>query len=68
MKKMLPWWFEGKESTGQCKRCTRCGFDPGIREIPWRREWQCIPLCLPGNPMDRQVLRATIHGVTGSQT
>ena len=26
----------------------RCGFDPWVRKIPWRREWQPIPGFLPG--------------------
>ena len=34
-----------KESTCQC---SRQGFDPWIRIIPWRREWQLTPVFLPG--------------------
>ena len=26
----------------------RCGFDPWVRKIPWRREWQNTPVFLPG--------------------
>ena len=26
----------------------RPGFDPWVRKIPWRREWQPTPLFLPG--------------------
>ena len=26
----------------------RCGFDPWIRKIPWRRAWQPAPVFLPG--------------------
>ena len=26
----------------------RCGFDPWIGKIPWRRAWQPIPIFLPG--------------------
>ena len=29
-------------------QCRRLGFDPWIGKIPWRREWQSIPLVLPG--------------------
>ena len=25
----------------------RPGFDPGVRKIPWRREWQPTPVFLP---------------------
>ena len=31
----------------QYKRC-RCGFDPRVRKIPWRRAWQPTPVFLPG--------------------
>ena len=24
----------------------RCGFDPWVRKIPWRRTWQPIPVFL----------------------
>ena len=30
----------GKESTCQCWRHKRCGFDPWVRKIPWRRKRQ----------------------------
>ena len=40
-------------------------FDPWVRKIPWKREWQ--PTCLE-NPMDRGAWRATVHRVTESQT
>ena len=30
----------------------RCGFDPWVGKIPWRRAWQPTPSCLE-NPMDR---------------
>ena len=26
----------------------RHGFDPWVREIPWRRKWQPTPVLLPG--------------------
>ena len=35
----------GRESAGQCRRC---GFDPWVKKIPWRREWQPTPIFLPG--------------------
>ena len=41
------WWLRGKESSFQCRRC---GFDPWIGKIPWRRrKWQPTPVFLPGN-------------------
>ena len=42
----LPRWQRGKESTCQCKRCKRCGFDPRIGKIPWSRKWQPTPVFL----------------------
>ena len=35
----------GKEPTCQCRRC---GFDPCIGKVPWRRAWQPTPVFLPG--------------------
>ena len=34
----------------------RCGFDPWVRKIPWRREWQPIPVFLPGESYGHQNL------------
>ena len=44
----LPWWLSGKESICQCRRHKRCGFDPWVWKIPWRRKWQPTPVFLPG--------------------
>ena len=41
----LPWWFSGKESACQCRRCR---FDPWVGKIPWRRKWQPTPVLLSG--------------------
>ena len=38
--KGFPGGARGKESTCQCKRCERHGFDPWIRKIPWSRKRQ----------------------------
>ena len=35
----------GKEPACQC---WRCGFNPWVGKIPWRREWQPTPVFLPG--------------------
>ena len=56
-------WLSGKESTCNAG-ATRCGFDPRVRKIPWKKK--CNPLqysCLE-NPMDRGAWWATVHGVT----
>ena len=57
----LPWWLNGKESACQCRRC---GFDPWVGKMRWRRKWQPTPLLFMGNPIDRGVWWATVHGVT----
>ena len=44
----LPRRRSDKESTYQCKRCKRYGFNPWIRKMPWRRTWQLTPIFLPG--------------------
>ena len=33
-------WCSGKESTCQCRRLKRCGFDLWVGKIPLRRKWQ----------------------------
>ena len=30
------------------QRHRRCGFNPWVGKIPWRREWQPTPVFLPG--------------------
>ena len=34
-----------KESTCQCRRC---GFDPWVAKVLWRRKWKPTPVFLPG--------------------
>ena len=31
-----------------CLQCKRPGFNPWVRKISWRREWQPPPVFLPG--------------------
>ena len=56
-RKIIPTWCSGKEFSQkkkkkefslQYRRCRRCGFNPWVREIPWRRKWQPTPVLLPG--------------------
>ena len=37
-----------KESAWQCSWHKRCGFEPWIWKICWRRQWQPTPVFLPG--------------------
>ena len=41
----LPCWPRSTDSACQCRRC---GFDPWIGKIPWKRKWQLTPVFLPG--------------------
>ena len=44
----------------QCERQKRCGFDPWIKKIPWRRAWQSYSRNLAWRiPMDRGTWRVT---------
>ena len=43
----FPGGILGKEPACQCKRRKRCGFDPWVGNIPWRRKWQATPVFLP---------------------
>ena len=47
---LLPsiWVLKVKESACRYRRHNRCGFDPWVGKIPWRRKWQPIPVFLPG--------------------
>ena len=42
--KGLTWWLGDKEPACQCRRC---GFDPWVGKIPWRRKWQHTQVLLP---------------------
>ena len=44
----LPRWLSGKEPACQCRRHTRCQFNPWVRKIPWRRAWQPTLVSLTG--------------------
>ena len=61
--------LSGKESTCQCRRHKRCGSDPWVGKIPWRRAWQPAPAFLPGeSPWTDEPGKATVHRVTKSWT
>ena len=35
---------------------TDWGFNPWVGKVPWRREWQPTPVCLPGESQEQQNL------------
>ena len=49
-------------------QCRRPGFDPSVRKMLWRREWQPTPVFLPGEFHGQRSLAGTVHGITKSQT
>ena len=64
----------GKEPACQFRRCKRhgslskrCGFDPWVRKMPWRRaHGNPLQYSCPGNPMDRGSWQAIVHRVAKS--
>ena len=40
--------YFSKESTCQCRKHKRHGFDPWVGKLPWTREWQPTPVFLSG--------------------
>ena len=46
--KGFPGGTSGKEHACQCRRPKRRKFNPWVRKILWRREWQPTPVFLPG--------------------
>ena len=49
----FPGYSDGKESSCQCRRPR---FNPWIRQIPWRREWQPTPVFLSGKFHGQRIL------------
>ena len=41
-------WLSGKESACKAGASGRCGFDPWVGKILWRKAQQPIPIFLPG--------------------
>ena len=56
----LPRWLSGKEPAWECMRYKRCWFDPWVRKIPWRREWQPTLVFLPGEAHRQRCLAGYI--------
>ena len=46
----FPGGTSGTEPACQHRRLKRCGFNPWVGKIPWRRQWQPTPVFLPGEP------------------
>ena len=52
----LPLWLSGKEYACQWRSFRRCGFNPWVDKIPWRRKWQPISVFLPGKSRGQRSL------------
>ena len=61
-------WHCGKESSCQCRRCKRRGFNPGLGRSAGIGNGTPLQYSSLENPTDRGNLRATVHGVTKSWT
>ena len=64
----FPGGASGKDPICQCRRHKRCGFNPWVTKVPWRRAWQPTPVFFLGEPHGQKSLKATVHRVTKSQT
>ena len=42
--------------------CRRCGFDPWMEKIPWRRKWQSTLVFLPGKSHGQGAWWLPVHG------
>ena len=49
---VFPGSASGKEPTR--RRHKKCGFDPWVRNIPWRRAWQPTTVFLPGESLGQR--------------
>ena len=63
--KGLPRGHSGKKPTCQCRRC---GLNPWVGKIPWRRKWQPTLVFLPEKSHGQRSLVGMVHGVKKSQT
>ena len=64
----FPGGASGKESTCQCGRHKRHGFDPWVRKIPGGGHGNPLQYSCLENPMDRGAWWLKVHGVSKNQT
>ena len=63
MQHHFPGGFSSKEPICQCTRHQRCGFDPWVRKIPWRRAWLPTPVLSPGESHGQRSLAGRLQRV-----
>ena len=61
-------WYSGKESTHQCRRSKRHGFDPWVGKIPLRRKRQPTLVFVPEKSHGQAAWWPAVHRVTKTQT
>ena len=59
----FPGGNSGKEPSCQCRRQKKCGFDPCVEKVPWRKPWQATAVFLPGESQ----WQSSVHEVTKHQ-
>ena len=52
----FPGGASGKESACDAGDVMRCGFDPWVGKISWRRKWHPTPVFLPGESQGQRSL------------
>ena len=45
-----------KKKKKSCLQCRRHGFNPWVRKILWRKNWQTLPVFLPGKSRGQRSL------------
>ena len=66
--KGFPGGTSSKESSCQCRRCKRRGFDPCLGRSSGEANGNPLQYSCLENPMDRRTWWATVHGTAKSQT
>ena len=56
-----------KNPPANARRCGRCGFDPWVRKIPWRRKWQLLQYSCWENSMTEEPGRLQWWGLKESK-
>ena len=66
--KVFPDGASGEESAClPMQETKRYGFDPWVGNVPWNNNVYLLQCSCLGNPMERGVWQATVHGVTESK-
>ena len=58
----LPWWHSGKESTCQCRRHKRLGFNSWVRRSPGERNGNGLQYSCLENSVDGVAWETIVHG------